>query len=148
MPHSTKAAEISELRELLRAAGLRCTAARLGVLQRLREATSPLTHAEMADDLVPRGFDKATVFRNLIDLAEAGLVSRTELGDHVWRYELRDPHDPGQGKHPHFVCVDCGSVTCLSDIEFNAATRIRAAQVGRVTEILLKGHCRSCETTG
>jgi Fur family ferric uptake transcriptional regulator len=136
--------ETIDARRLLRDAGLKCTSARLAVMERLGQATSPLTHAELAAELVPRGFDKATVFRNLIDLTEAEIVSRSELGDHVWRFELRDPAERNSGGHPHFVCVDCGSVTCLSDVEFDSATKKRAAQLGRVTEILLKGHCLDC----
>ncbi len=54
---------------------------------------------------------------------------------------MRDPSDPEAGKHPHFVCVDCGSVTCLGDMEFTAASRRRSTQIGRITEILIKGHC-------
>ncbi|SFH53829.1 Fur family transcriptional regulator [Planctomicrobium piriforme] len=136
--------EIQQVRDILRAAGLRSTPARIAVLQELRATTSPLTHAELADKLVPFGFDKTTVFRNLTDLAEADIVRRTELGDHVWRFEFRDAaaHDDG---HPHFVCVECGSVTCLGDLEFTAASRKRSGEVGRITEILLKGHCSTCE---
>jgi len=103
-----------------------------------------MTHAEVAEELAGEGFDKATVFRNLVDLTEAGLLSRSELGDHVWRFELRDSSDPEEGQHPHFVCVDCGRVTCLSDVEFDDATNRRAARIGRVTEVLLKGHCADC----
>jgi Fur family transcriptional regulator, ferric uptake regulator len=136
--------EIAEIREQMRSSGLRCTAARVAVVQHLRRATSPLTHAEIAEVLMPLGFDKATVFRNLIDLADAGLVARTELGDHVWRFELRDQNDPEAGTHPHFVCTDCGSVTCMDDVEFNAASEKRASLIGRVTEILLKGQCKKC----
>ena len=137
--------EVAELRALIRAAGLRSTSARLAVLQHLRQADAPITHAELAEVLVPLGFDKATIFRNLTDLTEADLVTRTELGDHVWRFEIRDPDDPHEGKHPHFVCVDCGKVTCFSDVAFGKTTQKRTAEVGRVTEILLKGHCHACD---
>ena len=137
--------EVAEIREIVRAAGLRCTSARLAVMQRLRRATSPMSHAEIADDLASLGLDKATVFRNLVDLSEAGLVHRAELGDHVWRFELRNQDDPEAGQHPHFVCVECGSVTCLSEVEFDSESQRRAAKIGRVTEVLLKGHCRKCD---
>ena len=96
----------------------------------------------------PLGFDKATVFRNLTDLTEAGLVSRTELGDHVWRFEIRDPSAPHDEHHPHFVCVDCGSVTCLGDMEFTSASRKRSSEIGRITEILIKGYCSMCQQNG
>jgi Fur family ferric uptake transcriptional regulator len=142
MVQSSEAVEVAEIQDTLRAAGLRCTSARIAVMQRLKRTSSPITHAELAEELVPKGLDKATVYRNLMDLAEADLVSRTELGDHVWRFELRDQsHD---ATHPHFVCVDCGSVTCLADVEFNQATQKRASKIGRITEILLKGHCNNC----
>lgn len=72
--------EVQEIRELLRTSGIRATPARIAVLQELRGADSPLTHADVAEKLVPLGFDKATVFRNLADLTEAELISRTELG--------------------------------------------------------------------
>lgn len=144
MQPADPAENVKEIREVLQKVGLRCTAARLAVMQRLRVATKPLSHAELADELIPLGFDKATVFRNLIDLTEVGLLSRSELGDHVWRFELLNQDHPHQGKHPHFVCVDCGSVTCLADVEFDAATKKRAETIGEITEILLKGHCTNC----
>ena len=130
---------------MLRETGLRSTAARMAVLQRLRSAKSPLSHAELAEELVPLGFDKATLFRNLADLTEAELVTRTELGDHVWRFELRDPKHDAAGAHPHFVCVVCGNVTCVSDATLSSRFQSPSAGIGRITEILLKGHCTNCD---
>jgi len=138
--------EVLQIRELLRKTGVRATPARIAVLQELRAANSPLTHADLADKLVPLGFDKATVFRNLADLADADLIFRTELGDHVWRFEALDPEKPGAEKHPHFICVECGSVTCLDDMEFTATSKRRAKTIGRITEILVKGHCSTCDS--
>jgi Fur family ferric uptake transcriptional regulator len=137
--------EVTAIRGALRSAGLRSTPARIAVLRELRRAAAPLTHGDLADKLVPLGFDKATVFRNLADLTEAELLHRTELGDHVWRFEVRDPDDPRNGAHPHFVCVDCGGVTCLGDMEFTAASRQRSRHIARITEILIKGHCAACD---
>lgn len=138
--------EVEEIRDLLRKSGIRATPARIAVMQELRAARSPLTHAEVAEKLVPLGFDKATVFRNLSDLTDVDLISRTELGDHVWRFETLDPDAPDGDKHPHFVCVECGSVTCLGDMEFTSSSTRRAKAIGRITEILIKGHCATCES--
>jgi len=138
--------EVEEIRQLLRTRGVRATPARIAVLQELRNARSPLTHADLAEHLVPLGFDKATVFRNLADLTDADLISRTELGDHVWRFEVLDPDNPDSDKHPHFVCVECGDVRCLGDMTFTAGSKRRAKDIGRITEILIKGHCSSCES--
>ena len=100
----------------IRAAGLRATPARSATLTWLRHVGSPRTHAEVADHLAGRGIDKATAFRNLTVLTDAGLLRRTELGDHVWRFEAIDLSRDRPDAHPHFLCVDCGSVTCLENV--------------------------------
>ncbi|MEY2612096.1 MAG: Transcriptional regulator PerR [Planctomycetota bacterium] len=136
--------DVNEARKLIREAGLRSTPARISVINALKRSAKPQTHAELADQLVPLGFDKATVFRNLTDLAEAELVLRTELGDHVWRFELRDPsHD--RSSHPHFVCVDCGSVSCIEEMALPSPTVRRSLNIARISEVLVKGHCGVCE---
>lgn len=139
-------AEIENVRSLIRSVGIRATPARIAVLQELRAATSPVAHAELSERLVPRGYDKATVFRNLNDLAESGLVLRTELGDHVWRFEALDPEQPDAARHPHFVCTNCGTVQCLEPMEFTSVPRKRSGSIGRITEILLKGECSDCNS--
>jgi len=144
-PSAAETKTLDEVRTLLRDAGLRSTPARIAVYRELKQSRRPMTHAEVTDKLAGWGFDKATVFRNLSDLVEAELVSRTELGDHVWRFELRDPNHPGGEQHPHFVCVECGTVQCLGDIDILAASKKRSKSIGRITEILIKGHCTECD---
>ena len=139
--------DLAAIREAIRAAGLRSTAPRISVFERLRRADAPLSHAEITEELVPRGFDRATLYRNLVDLAEAGLVSRVELGDHVWRYEVRtaEPSE-GDGEHPHFVCNDCGTVSCLPavSVDIRPAPGSRRSPVAEVSDVVLKGRCESC----
>jgi Fur family ferric uptake transcriptional regulator len=144
MNKKNETAEVEKAREILRAAGLRSTPARISVLAALRRGNKPQTHAELSDHLVPLGFDKATVFRNLTDLTDAELVTRTELGDHVWRFEIRDPsHD--RSSHPHFVCVDCGIVSCMDGIQLPDDKMKKTLNISRISEILVKGHCMTCE---
>jgi Fur family ferric uptake transcriptional regulator len=135
---------IAKTRQMLVAAGLRTTAARTAVIRWLQAAKSPATHAEISADLIPLGFDKATVFRNLNDLVDAGLLTRTELGDHFWRFEIRDASHPDRGHHPHFVCVDCGTVTCLNDVDLPVPSKKSMSKIGQVTEVLMRGHCVKC----
>ena len=158
-PMARKSASSSDAaRAVVRAAGLRCTAARLAVLEHLVSARGPRTHAEVATALADRGFDRATIYRNLTELTEARLVSRMELGDHVWRFELRRPHAGGDrpGEHPHFVCESCGEVSCLEGVEVAISPKPRAGRaaggrpragrrIGSVREVLLKGQCPECE---
>jgi Fur family ferric uptake transcriptional regulator len=135
-----------QARTRIREAGLRCTMARVHVLERLYSASTPLTHAELATALTPHGFDKATIYRNLIELAEAGILSRMELGDHVWRFELKRPEKEHADEHPHFVCVECGEVSCLPGVSINVspAPASKGSVIGELTEVLLKGRCDRC----
>jgi len=56
--------------------------------RRSASAEGPMSHADVAGELASHGLDRATVYRNLMDLADAGLVSRADHGDHVWRFSL------------------------------------------------------------
>jgi Fur family ferric uptake transcriptional regulator len=137
---------VQDARQALRNAKLRSTASRLAVLQHVSAAGKPVSHADVADVLVPQGFDKSTLYRCLVELADAGLLARLDAGDHAWRFELKDEQH-ASGEHPHFVCVDCGTVTCLPDVEvkISPAKGNKAAALGNITEVFLKGHCKACQ---
>jgi Fur family ferric uptake transcriptional regulator len=150
---SSQSTTLDSIRARIRAAGLRSTMARVSVMQELMAAKRPLSHAQVADRLAAKEFDRATIYRNLVELAEAGLVNRIELGDHVWRFELRrlgaDAAEASTGLsagHPHFVCVDCGEVSCLPTgiVSIKHARGAKPDVISDVTEVLLKGHCGNC----
>lgn len=134
------------LRTALRDAGLRATPARVAVLGVLRGG-GPMTHGEVVDRLDGRGWDRATIFRNLITLVEAGFLRRTDVGDHVWRFEVLadDGHGPSH-EHAHFLCTGCGEVTCMPELELKLP---RGGQVpqsvrSRSVEVQLRGLCDEC----
>ena len=137
---------IAELRALVRSTGLRSTGPRVAVLQRLQQAITPMSHAEIAEALEPAGLDRATLYRNLIDLTEVDLLLRLDCGDHVWRFEFKE-NVPGQAeKHPHFTCIDCGEIECLPDasIEVSAPRRSPRAVRKQHFEVQLTGLCDRC----
>lgn len=144
---ATTGLSVQQARDMLRAADLRSTASRLAVLQHLAQFDKPLSHAEVADVLVPQGFDKSTLYRCLVELADANLLSRLDAGDHAWRFELRRGDDHEANAHPHFMCLDCGKVTCLPEVEVKIVPTSgkKSAAMGDVTEIFLKGHCTECK---
>ncbi len=138
---------VGDIRASIRAAGLRSTMPRVAVLSYLQSVTTPLSHAEIFDALEELGFDRATVYRNLVDLTDVGLLVRTDVGDHVWRFELRRAgQTEHQTEHPHFMCTDCGEVECLPELNVQiqptaAVPRsVRAQQV----EMHFKGLCDRC----
>lgn len=131
-------------REKIRSAGLRATPARIATLRVLHGSESPLTHAEVSDELQGLEIDKATVFRNLTDLVSRNVIRRSALGDNVWRFEIikESAHEPDS--HPHFVCIDCGSVSCMEDVELKRTSTSKSPLFERITEIVLRGHCNEC----
>ncbi|UJR85298.1 Hypothetical protein I5071_73780 [Sandaracinus amylolyticus] len=145
---ATKAPRKSgELKTLLRDAGLRATAARTAVFQCLIDAGGPLSHAEVCDRLADAGFDRATVYRNLADLTEAGLVRRTDLGDHLWRFELTTKVEhPIDEVHPHFVCTECGTVACLPEgaVTLNPVKGAPKSFKTGTVEVQVRGTCNGC----
>ena len=147
MAHQAKSPTLEELRERIRSKGLRVTAPRVAVLQSLGRTGAPASHAELAATLASQGWDRATIYRNLIDLTEAGLVSRTDLGDHTWRFEvLAEGRAHDAAEHPHFLCDACGDVLCLPDgsVQVNPARGAPRAFRKRRIQIQIKGRCDRC----
>ena len=140
--------DAASAKQALRDAGLRATAARVAVLKLLSSEGGPMSHAEVVDSLADFGFDQSTLFRCLNEIADVGLVSRLDLGDQTRRFELRTPSDEFEFTHPHFMCVDCGKLTCMNEfsVQITPSRGPRRAMLGTITEITLRGHCGNCET--
>jgi Fur family ferric uptake transcriptional regulator len=140
-------AAVDDPRLALRGKGLRATPSRLAVLSLLRSAGAPMSHGDVADRLAPATWDRATIYRNLTDLAVHGLARRLDVGDHVWRFEaVNDDHDATA--HPHFICTECGTIECLPavalDLRDVRRTRTPRALKQRQVEIQLRGVCDAC----
>ena len=138
---------LDELRSVIRKAGLRSTSPRIAVLRRLSVASTPISHGELVEVLASDGMDRTTIYRNLVDLTEVGLVSRTDLGDHVWRFELKRGNGNGDdARHPHFTCSDCGAVSCLPEVTLKVkqGKGVPRALTQQKVEIQLRGQCDAC----
>jgi Fur family ferric uptake transcriptional regulator len=136
--------DLETLRGAVRNAGLRATPSRIAVLRLLRAASSPVSHSDVVAELASQAWDPATIYRNLTDLSDVGLARRTDVGDHVWRYEaITGGHQASA--HPHFVCTECGSVECLPELEY-VVTRARTPRAVRLkrVEVQLRGPCDAC----
>ncbi len=131
---------------MLRNAGLRATTPRIAVLRCLRHSDRPLSHGDACEALEDHGFDRATVYRNLTDLTEVGVLRRADLGDHVWRFELVREQDHDGSAHPHFICNECGTVSCVPELSVTVdkTLALPKALAERNYEVQLRGVCDSC----
>lgn len=139
-------ADINWAKQVLRTVGLRATAARIAVLRLLADAGAPQTHGDVVALLEESGFDQSTLFRCLNELADAHLVVRLDLGDQLRRFELVDPESEGAAEHAHFMCTECGTLTCLEGFSFKLTPERgpRRKALGEITEVLLRGRCGDC----
>ena len=134
-----------EVRSLVRAQGMRATGARIDVLVVLHEAAGPRTHEQIMEALRGGVYDKASVWRILADLTDVGILRRMDLGDRIWRYELKDTCRTIIDDHPHFLCEACGEVSCLPALEVRAKDgALPAALRGAAFRVRVMGRCASC----
>lgn len=139
----------SEYRERLRAVGLRATGARIAVLRILSGLSSPSSHPEIASALEGDGWDRATLYRNLVDLTRVGLLKRVDHGDHVWRYELADGKAHSDEEHPHFLCTICGDLACLPAMKLDLpSVDLPSALRSGAVAIQFRGTCDRCAEAG
>lgn len=134
-------------KQTLRDAALRATAARVAILKLLAASGAPMSHAEVVESLSEFGFDQSTLFRCLNEMADAGLLTRLDLGDQTRRFELRESNGESEFTHPHFMCIDCGKLACMNDfvVQISPSRGPRRDKLGTITEIMLRGHCGNCE---
>jgi Fur family transcriptional regulator, ferric uptake regulator len=130
-----------DFKALLAEKGFRVTDQRMTVLRELAAVRTPVSHAELTERLASSDLDRATIYRNLLSLTKAGVLVRSQLGDNIWRFELPTTTSHEHGKHPHFVCNDCGDVACLP---INAFTLRGATARNQIDEVQLRGRCITC----
>jgi len=129
----------------IRGAGLRATASRVAVLEVLHREDRPMSHSEVVDALEGHTWDRSTLYRNLMDLAEAGLLRRSELGDRTWRFEVSCDH--GHADHTaHFLCSECGAIACLPDLVVTPRDghALPLALAKGDIEVQILGRCDAC----
>jgi Fur family ferric uptake transcriptional regulator len=102
--------------------------------------------ARLSEQLLGRdeaAWDRATVYRNLVALVGVGLVRISSHAGGICRYEVATERK--DCTHPHFVCDDCGIVSCLPEAE--VVTKKKNARWNkslRAAEVQFVGRCPSC----
>lgn len=141
--------EIRTVERYLRARGLRWTSQRELIARIALESHDHFTAEELlemcrAED---RGVSRATVYRTLGLLEEAGFVEGLDTGDGSRKFE----HVLGHEHHDHMVCTECGKILEFRDEELERRQEAAAARVGfRITghSLRLLGVCAECQQTG
>ena len=131
---------------LLRASGLKATANRLLIMEVIGSNNSPLTSAEVLHTVErTRPINRVTVYRILDLLVEHHLLERISAGGRAAYFGMApSEHHPS---HPHFYCVNCGLINCLSHesltIHPENLQKTFPGKIQRI-EIQVEGICRTC----
>ena len=127
---------------LLKEAGLRPTTIRERVLSTLLSAGLALSHRELVDRLA--GLDRVSVFRSLKLLKKGGLIHEVRSVDGIVRFVV-NPEDKAvcPGCHPHFLCLDCGRMSCLVEQRLPYVAVPEGSEV-RGKQFLVYGLCPGC----
>lgn len=132
-----------EGRRILRDAGLRATAPRVAVLRLLADSTRPLSHAEVVDRIGTDDWDATTLYRNLVRLGEVGLARVASRANGITRFTAQTIGEPPH-IHPHFVCRDCGDVTCLHEAKLTLGRDSKWREALLDADLQVVGRCPGC----
>lgn len=146
----TETAASYDVLQRLRAGGCRVTEPRRAVVEELL-AGDPDHHHTTADQLVERvrarhpEIHRATVYRTLDVLLDAGVITHVHLGHGPATFHL-----PGRAHH-HAVCNGCGRTVELPPDALDAVNRHLATEHGwqlTTQHFALSAVCNHCHPTG
>ena len=129
------------IKQSLEDCGLRCTPQRYAVMAFLLEHTAHPTAAEIfaAVNRVDPRSSRATIYNNLRDLVQAGLVREVAVEGRAARFDAKGM------RHHHFICDRCGAVEDLEWFDPPApASRSLGKRVLRECELIFRGLCAKC----
>jgi Fur family ferric uptake transcriptional regulator len=128
---------------VLRSRGGRVTSSRRTLLEVLFEADGHMSAETLAAAVQQRAPDVhlSTIYRNLEDLEELGVIAHSHLGHGPSSYLL------ATHAHAHFVCARCGAMIEAPDALFRGLARTAKAQLGFSIDpkhFAILGRCAQC----
>ena len=127
----------------LRAAGMRQTPQREGILRVLKDSDRPLTVEEIWERMPERRSGLPTVYRNLERFVHEGWAESILGSDQVMRFVRCD----SRHHHHHLQCEHCGRTAEVDACGLEASLRHLEELSGfTITrpQLLLFGLCRAC----
>lgn len=117
------------LDDFIQRKGLRRTAQRDHIVAEAFSRDDHFTAEELFERVrkVSSGISRATVYRTLALLVEAGLLREIDLGESETTY---DPNFLDKPSHNHLVCMDCGKVTEFEDSGIDTLNDCVARRLG------------------
>lgn len=109
--NKTKEFDVDRMKALLKSGGSKLTPQRLSILDVIISQEGKHLTIEEIYEIVRRTKPEigvATVYRTIQLFDELGLVTKLDINDGVYRYELN--HEEEIHNHHHLICNECGKV--------------------------------------
>jgi len=137
--------EASIVEDALRKSGFRWTNQRALIVREALASHDHFTAEELLDLCRKKDpkVSRATVYRTLSVLEDAGFVEGLETGDGGRRFE----HVLGHDHHDHMVCLQCEKIIEFRDDELERRQELAAKRVGFKIQrhsLRLYGSCKQC----
>jgi Fe2+ or Zn2+ uptake regulation protein len=141
----------NDLSALLKAAGLKSTQGRIGVLETLFLTETPITVEAIIKELGKTSPDRATVYRIVDQFVKADLAKEVHFNDGVVRYEIVGAVEHDHCCH-HVVCKNCGFAEHVESAQIESAIEKLISKVPNFKSV--EGHsleffgtCNGCAGT-
>jgi Fur family ferric uptake transcriptional regulator len=137
-------ASVEEVLDLVRSRGGRATSSRRILLEVLFHSRDHMSVEELAEAVQARAPDVhiSTIYRNVEDLQELGVIVHSHLGHGPVTYQLASL------AHAHFICEECGARIEASDDLFAGLARAAKAKLGFSIDphhFAIQGRCADCD---
>jgi len=140
---------LTNFEAFLRGKGLRMTGPRRGILLAAWSSHDHFSAEAMFEQVsgLNLGASRATVYRTLSLLVEAGFLSSMNNGRGTMLYE----HSLGHEHHDHMICRACGEIQEFHSEQIERLQEEYAAKVGFTLAdhtLRLEGYCAQCTALG
>jgi Fe2+ or Zn2+ uptake regulation protein len=134
---------VESVLSVLRSRGGRVTSSRRILLQVLFDAEGHMSAETLAEAVQARAPDVhlSTIYRNLEELEELGVIAHSHLGHGPSSYLL------ASHAHAHFICAECGTMIEAPEALFRGLARTAKTQLGFAIDpkhFAILGRCAAC----
>ena len=117
------------IQAILKQKSIKATTARISLIEKFISFNKPLCYEDIKNYI---SMDKATFYRNVSTLEEAGILNAFETNSKKRYFELKET------LHAHFVCLVCNGVECIKNID------LQLPDV-EINNIIINGKCKNCK---
>lgn len=134
----------TQFQQLCREKNLAVTHQRLVIYRELMQMHNHPSPEQVYERVKPElpSISLATVYKTLHTFVEAGLIR--EVSPHHGSMRI----EPNEHRHPHFLCLQCRSITDLADHELDTAALKASIPLGYQVEHIsteVRGICGACQ---